>query len=461
MSTLRCFTYRSTYPVSREAGWQWHANPGAMERLIPPWERITIIRKDEPDFADGARVEFIIRTGPISQRWIAEHQTVKAPEHFSDVQVQGPLKSWIHHHRFHVVDEEHFELEDSMEYQLPGYLENIPLAGPYIAERRLEQLFTYRHHVTANDLACIHRYPNKALRILVSGASGLVGSALSSFLGTAGHEVWKLVRDPVSSQERSIYWDPKKREMDYKACEDFDAVIHLAGENIAGRWTRKKKRRIRDSRVEGTRFLVEQLRQLKSPPRCFLCASAVGYYGDRGSAWVDEGSAQGEGFLAEVCQEWEEASKGLEHSRTVNARLGVVLSPSGGALNQMLLPFKLGIAGKMGSGEQYMPWIALDDVLYQLYHCLMTDGLTGPVNLVSPEAITNKEFTKTLGLVLRRPTLFPMPRLVAKLVMGEMADALIFSSNRVLPSKLQQTHAHFAFPTLEAAFRHQLGRVLN
>jgi len=243
--------------------------------------------------------------------------------------------------------------------------------------------------------------------------------------------------------------------------EGFDAVIHLAGESIASdRWTEAKKRAIRDSRVIGTRLVSEAIARMKKPPQVLICASAIGYYGDRGDELLKEGSAAGSGFLPDVCKAWEAATvpavqKGV---RVVNLRFGIILSAQGGAFAKMLTPFKMGVGGNLGSGTQYMSWIALDDVVGVIAYALETNSLSGPVNTVCPQAVTNAEFTQTLGRVLRRPTIFPMPAFAARLVFGEMADALLLSSARVVPDVLTQSGYSFQWPDLEGAFRHLLNK---
>jgi len=294
------------------------------------------------------------------------------------------------------------------------------------------------------------------VRILVSGSSGLVGSALVPFLTTSGHSVTRLVRSAPGKEEGR--WDPAAGTIDAAALEGHDAVVHLAGENIAERWTPERKARIKDSRVKGTRLLAETLGRLAQPPKVLVAASAIGYYGDRGDALLREDSTSGSGFLAEVAREWEAATaaaatKGI---RVVNLRIGVVLSPRGGALAKMLLPFKLGLGGVVGSGKQHWSWIALDDLLGIILFALNTDTLKGPVNAVSPKPVTNYEFTKTLGRVLKRPTIFPMPASAARFAFGEMADELLLSSTRVDPTKLVAAGYQFRFPELEGALRQVL-----
>jgi len=296
------------------------------------------------------------------------------------------------------------------------------------------------------------------MKVLVTGSTGFIGSALVSALTAAGHQVTRLVRKLAGAGE--VRWDPAAGAIDTGGLEGHDAVVHLAGENIAGRWTAAKKQRIRESRVNGTRLLAEALAKLSRRPRALVCASAIGYYGDRGEEKLREGSPPGKGFLAEACVAWEAAAKPAADAglRVVHLRIGVVLHPKGGALKQMLLPFKLGLGGVIGSGRQYMSWIALDDLIGIFQHALANDSLRGPANAVAPNPATNREFTKSLGQVLSRPTIFPMPAFAARLAFGEMADELLLASTRVEPARLAASGYSFAYPQLEATLRHLLGR---
>ena len=302
------------------------------------------------------------------------------------------------------------------------------------------------------------------MKILVSGSSGLVGSALLPVLRSAGHEVVRLVRRPSAlsgSGDSTVQWNPERGELDGGRLEGIEAMVHLAGENIAARrWTAAQKARIRDSRVRGTALLSDRLANLARPPATLVAASAIGFYGDRGDERLHEDSASGNDFLSEVCRQWEAASlpaaeKGI---RVVRLRLGIVLSPRGGALAKMLTPFKLGAGGKIGSGRQYLSWIALDDAVGALCHALADSNLSGPVNAVAPNPATNLEFTKTLGKVLSRPTLFPMPAFAARIAFGEMAQALLLAGARVEPGRLADSGYSFQYPTLEAALRHLLDK---
>jgi uncharacterized protein (TIGR01777 family) len=298
------------------------------------------------------------------------------------------------------------------------------------------------------------------MRVIVSGSTGLVGSSLTGFLKSGGHAVTRLTRRKSEDATQAL-WNPDVGTIDADSLEGHDAVVHLAGENIAaGRWTQQQKARIRDSRVNGTRLLAETLARLARKPTVLVCASAIGFYGDRGDELMTETSGPGEGFLPEVCRQWEAAAEPARAAgiRVVHVRFGVILSTAGGALKKMLLPFKLGLGGKVGSGRQYMSWLALDDAVGIVHHGLSTDSLSGPVNAVAPQPVTNYEFTKTLGRVLRRPTIFPMPAFAARLAFGQLADELLLSSTRVAPRRLEETGYPFRLAELEPALRHLLGR---
>jgi uncharacterized protein (TIGR01777 family) len=296
------------------------------------------------------------------------------------------------------------------------------------------------------------------MKILIAGASGLVGSALVSKLKAEGAEVTPLVRSAAKSGE--IEWHPDRGSIDARALEGFDAVINFAGDGIAkGRWTKEKKRRILDSRVNGTRLLSETMTNLSRKPATFINASAVGFYGSRGDELVDEESGPGEGFLAGVCRQWESATALAEQAgiRVVKLRLGVILTKDGGIMGSMLAPFKLGLGGKVGSGEQVISWVAMDDVVGVISFILQNESVRGPVNAVAPQPVTNEEFTKTLGRVLSRPTFMTMPAFAARLAFGEMADEMMLSSTRVAGKVLNDAGFRFQYPELEGAVRAMLG----
>jgi len=300
------------------------------------------------------------------------------------------------------------------------------------------------------------------MKILVSGSHGLVGKALTRSLTNSGNEVVRLVRRKPSFGAVEIEWHPNHGVVDHEQLEGLDAVVHLAGESIAGgRWDEKRKRAIRESRTRGTSLLSESLARLSRPPSVLLSASAIGYYGDRGDEVLTEESSPGNDFLANVCVEWEALTKPAVEKgiRTVNTRFGIILDAQGGALAKMLTPFRLGVGGRVGDGKQWMSWIALSDVVAAIEFLMTDKSIHGPVNVVSPNPVTNSEFTETLGRALSRPTIFPLPAFAARLAFGEMADALLLSSQRVEPGVLETKGFKFSWPTLEPALKHILASV--
>ncbi len=294
--------------------------------------------------------------------------------------------------------------------------------------------------------------------VLVSGSTGLIGTALVRALEERGHRVVRLVRSGGGGRD-AVRWDPSSGTIEADGLEGIDAVVHLAGEGIAeGRWTAEKKARILDSRKQGTRLLAGAIAGLRTPPRVMVSTSAIGYYGDRGNELLRETSPPGDLFLSKVCVEWEGAAEPAREAgvRVVHPRIGIVLSTKGGALKQTLPIFKLGLGGKIGSGRQYWSWVTLDDVVGAMIHAIETNTLEGPVNVVAPDAPTNVEFTKALGRVLNRPTVFPLPAPAARLMLGEVADELLLPSARVEPARLKETGYDYRHPELEGAFRHLL-----
>lgn len=291
------------------------------------------------------------------------------------------------------------------------------------------------------------------MKVLVSGSTGLVGSHLVRRLTELGHRPVRLVRKPLGGAEPEIVYDIAAGRMETEPLKALDAVVHLAGENIAGKWTAERKEAIYDSRIRSTRAIADALAAMDSPPPVFVCASAIGYYGNRGDEVLDEASEPGEGFLPRVCMDWEAAAQPARTKgvRVVNLRTGVVLSKHGGALAQMLLPFGLGLGGVVGNGKQWMSWIGLRDVVDIIVFVLENDGLNEPVNVVAPNPVTNREFTRTLGIVLRRPTLLPMPGFAVKALFGEMGETLLLGGARVLPKRLEESGYRFRHSQLDDA----------
>ncbi len=451
--------FKSRIDAPAEALFQWHARPGAFERLAPPWTNIELEKHE--GIHDGDRAVFYLTFGPLRLKWVAEHHDYEEGRQFKDVQVKGPFRRWEQTHRMKpdASGTGASLLHDHLTNELP--LDGV--LGSYTdgrVRRQIERQFAYRHRITRQDLALHQRYgAGRTLKVAVSGSHGLIGSHLMHLLTAGGHEVHRLVRSRPTG-EGEIYWNHRREEIERKKLEGLDAVIHLAGENpFAPRWTDEKKMRIYRSRIQGTQFISETLAALDDPPDALVCASAIGYYGDRGDERLTEESAPGEaGFFPAVCREWEEAAQPAAEAgiRTVHLRTAVVLTPARGALPLMLVPFPLGLGGTAGRKGQWFPWISLDDVLGGYYHALMTD-VEGPINLSAPHPITMQTFAETLAGVLHRPAALHVPSAVLRLLMGEAADALALTSARVIPRRLKQSDYAFFHPDLEEALRHQLG----
>ena len=450
---------RSRLPVPAGEAFAWHERPGAFERLIPPWERVEVLERSG-GLGDGARTVARVRSGPLAFRWVAEHHDYVPGSQFADVQTEGPFARWRHLHRFEPEGEDASVATDRIEFALP--LGSVgAAAGRWTARRRIERMLAYRHRLLASDLAeHAHFRDRPRLHVAVTGASGLLGSALVPFLTTGGHRVSRMVRGAPGPDE--IGWDPAAGRLDQAALEGVDAVIHLAGENIGVRWTAARKRRIVDSRLQGTRLLAETLARLRHPPAVLLSASAVGVYGNRGHTVLTEEDPSGEAppdFLVELGHRWEAAADPARAAgiRVVHPRFGIVLTPAGGALGRMLPPFRLGAGGPLGSGRQWVSWVALDDVLGALHHALMADDLSGPVNVTAPGPVTSRHFAATLGRTLGRPALVPAPAFALRLLFGEMADTALLAGQRVLPARLTQSGYRFRYPELAMALEHLLG----
>jgi uncharacterized protein (TIGR01777 family) len=449
----------SRLPFPPAAVFGWHERPGALERLMPPWEHAGVVERTG-GIRDGDRV--VLKVGaPLGVRWAARHVDFEQDRQFADEQVEGPFGRWRHLHRFDPDGPAACVMTDRIEYAPP--LGAIGAAGdPLLIRPRIERMLGYRHEVVRRDLETHGAYGDRPrLRIAVTGASGLVGRALIPFLTTGGHAVVRIVRH--RSRDDQIEWDYQRGRVDRSKLEGLDAVIHLAGEPIGARWTKDRRRNIRESRSIGTRFLAEALAWLERPPKVLISASAIGVYGNRGDARLTEKSSTLDAppdFLTDVARQWEAGTEPARAAgiRTVLTRFGIALSPAGGALERMLTPFRLGVGGPLGSGRQYMSWIAIDDLIGGIHHALMTDSLAGPVNLTAPNPVTNEDFARTLGRVLERPAVVPVPAAALSLAFGEMARVTILSSARVLPERLLASGYVFRYPALEGALRFVLGR---
>lgn len=453
------FVAESALDVSAASAFDWHDRPGALERLTPPWERVRIVSPGH-GIRDGSTVELEVAFGPLRRHWLARHDACLPGRQFRDVSVRGPFPRWEHVHEFIPVSTNRCLLRDSLSYRLPGGKIG-GLLGARLVRRKLSRLFRYRHDVTRQDLAMLARLKDPTpLTIAVSGASGLVGTALTALLTTAGHRVLKLVRRAAQSPDE-LQWDAKAGLHQPERLADVDALVLLAGENIAaGRWTPDVMERIRSSRVDAVRANVRSLARLQPRPRALVSASAIGYYGDRGDELLTESSPPGKGFLADTAVAWERealAARDL-NMRVAVLRIGVVLSPRGGALAKLLPLFSLGLGGPVGSGRQFMSWISIDDVIGAIHHVVTDPDLHGPINVVAPNPVTSAEFAATLGRVLHRPAVLPAPAAALRLMLGQMAEETVLASTRVAPEILLRSRYAFRHDTLEAALRHVLGR---
>ncbi|MEP6687493.1 MAG: TIGR01777 family oxidoreductase [Gemmatimonadales bacterium] len=446
-------------PFSADAVFAWHERPGAFERLTPPWEHAEVVERSG-GLADGGRA--VMRVGaPVGLRWVARHTEYEAGRQFVDEQVEGPFARWRHLHRFDPDGSSACVMTDRIDYSPP--LGAVGVVGdPWLIRPRLERMLAYRHELLRRDLETHERYADRPRqRVAVTGASGLIGSSLAPFLTTGGHTVVPLVRR--RAREGEVFWNFGQARIDADGLEGIDAMVHLAGETIGARWTQDRRRAIIESRVIGTRFVSETLARLKRPPRVLIAASAVGIYGNRGDETLTEASptlAAPKDFLTEVGREWEAATEPARAAgiRVVLLRFGIVLSPAGGALGRMLPPFRLGLGGPLGNGRQYMSWVAIDDLLGAIHHAMMTDTLAGPVNATAPHPVTGRAFATTLGRVLQRPALLPVPATALRLAFGEMADVALLAGARVLPARLQESGYVFRYSELEGALRFLLGR---
>lgn len=441
--------HQVTLPINAHALFEWFGREGVFSRLTPPWEQVTLLSRD-PGLEAGNRTHFIVKEGPFSFPWVSEQVDYEFNESFTDMQIKGPFSYWHHLHRFRYLTEDSSIMEDTVRYIPPG--------GPLVQllfrrriKHKIKTVFRYRSRVLFNDLTCVTRYDIHPLRILIAGGTGFIGKELEAFLISCGHTVSLLTRHPTKPHH--IAWDPTKGQLDPKDVEGFDVWINLAGENITTRWTTAKKESIRASRIDATRLLAATINHLSSPPATFISASAIGYYGTKTPSPVNETGSPGDSFLASVCTEWEaEAQKA--NCRVVIPRFGVVLSPKGGMLKQMLPTFRLGLGGVIGTGEQRISWITLDDLLYQMYHVICTKEIEGPVNFVTENEVTNEEFTRLLSKTIHRPSFFTIPQAIIRLFFGQMGEETILSSATVLPKKLGETGSTFAYPTLSKAFEH-------
>lgn len=421
---------------------------------------------------NGAISVFRINVGPITFKWVAKHFGYIHNLQFQDKMIKGPFKKWVHTHSFISQGQNQCIIEDKIEY-MPRFGK----IGSKILQKRMQnylnQLFLYRSRILVNDLFLEKITQEKGKRILISGSHGLIGSSLIPLLTSIGrHKISRLVRKvknnnmdllPETNKEdkKSIFWDPQYNKLDPYELEGFDIIIHLAGENIFGRWTDTKKQRIFDSRVGSTKLLSESLTKISHPPSLLICASAIGYYGDRPNEYLTEDSNPGKGFLSEVCQKWEKATKEATEIgiRVVNTRFGVVLTPKGGILQKLLSPFKLGLGITIGNKDQYISWVSIEDVIKSIFYSITNTSIKGPINIVSPNPVSNLEFSDILKKIFNPKLSMSISQNIPKLIFGEMSKEVLSTNTYVIPKKLVSTDYKFFSSELEDSLRFLLGKI--
>lgn len=463
------FHAESVMPCDARTLYDWHARPGALERLQPPWQRVRVVERtpgaDHPRIGEGARVRLQLRMGPWSVPWIAQHADHRPGERFTDRQLVGPFDRWVHEHRFESVDERTSRLVDHVSYQPPGGALGAALLGGRI-RRELDRLFWYRHRRTRLDLAR-HAHGPAPMTVAIAGSSGMIGSALAAFLATGGHRVVRLVRRrpdpaPLDGLEQR-WWNPHAHEICPYALAGVDAVVNLCGQDVSrGRWTPARRTQLLASRVRPTRTLADAIASLPSSdrPRVLINASGAHAYGQGGDRPLTEADGPGDGFLAHLVQRWEAATRPAQAVgvRVVHARLGIVLGATGGVLARLRLPTLLGLAGPIGSGRQWWPWIGLDDAIGAIHHMLASDRLHGPVNVCAPNAATANDVIAAIAQALRRPSALGLPAGVARCLLGrQKAQELLLASLRAEPRALEAAGFRWLHPTLLEAVGWELG----
>lgn len=452
------FEKRSPLPVDRDTAFAWHDRPGAFERLTPPFEPVTLVEQTG-GIRDGAKVVIKINNGPIAIRWHARHEGYDPPAKFEDVQTKGPFARWHHRHLFEEAADGTSVMHDHVTYAPPfGPLGKL---GMPIIRKKLDRMFAYRHDTLINDLTDHARFAEEGTKtFVVTGASGLLGTQLCAYLSTGGHRVRRMVRDRAQAGGDRFFWDPIGGAFDPEALDGADFVIHLAGEQVfALRWSEAKKKRLTESRRLGTQTVARAI-ALHGGVRTLVSASAVGYYGHQPGGTLDESAGKGEGFLSDVCAAWEAGTEEARDAgvRVAITRIGVVLTPAGGALKAMLPAFKLGLGGRLGPGTQAFPWISIDDTIRALHWCARRKDIEGPVNLVAPERLDQRTYAKTLARTLRRPSFMTTPAWALRLAMGELADEIALKDAPVVPGVLERTGFAFRDDRASAALARLLGR---
>lgn len=438
--------------------YRYHCHPGAFGRLCPPWEKVQVREKDE-GIKEGDIRHLKVGPPPIQLPWVALHEGFQEGRQFVDRQTSGPFRKWVHTHSFEPQDGDTCLLRDHIEYAAPL---NLPL-GP-LFQKKLTPMFRFRHRQTERDLRLLLAHPsplrdasNQALKVAITGSSGLLGRSLTSFLQVAGHRVIQLKRGHQAPGGDAALWWP---EPDQEALEGLDAVVHLAGETVGQLWTKAVRERVFFSRSEGTKRLSRALADLKSPPKVLISTSATGYYEQKleSNGPVDESATPGDDFLAEVCQAWEEGTAPAEEAgiRVCHLRIGLVVSGRGGFMSPQFPAFKMGLGAVLGQGTQMQPVIDIDDVIGSIYHLLQKEELSGAFNATCPNPLTQAEFAQDLARACSRPLWMKVPEAPLRFVLRDQAD-LLFRGVQAVPKRLLESGYEFLSPTFEDSLKHQMG----
>ncbi|MGL1931255.1 MAG: TIGR01777 family oxidoreductase [Desulfotalea sp.] len=440
--------------------YKWHDLPGVIERLIPPWQKAKLLERSG-GLGLGGKTILDLSFGPFTKKYIGEHLEEQPGEMFTDIQSQGPFKSWRHEHSFLAKKTASISstiLDDKIEYELPMQ-SFLPTAIFNHIHKQLDKTFHYRHETILNDFKILKKYKTASKNILISGASGSIGKRLIPLLKSCGHRVWKLVRCLPNPENQEIYWNPKTGKVG--SLPHIDGLIHLAGEYIGlGRWSSQKKQEVLLSRKLGT----ETLAKLAADKQIdfFLSSSATGYYGNIPEQNIGETQAPGSDFISQVCKIWEDSTTAAKKAgiRTVILRMGAVLDCGSGVLQKLSSAGLFGVPRYFGSGDQFMSWICMDDLITAILHCIATP-IAGPVNICSPTPITNKEFMAKIANIGKKIILPPIPKKYLQLVYGQMANEIALASSHVSPEKLIQSGFEFYYPSMESCLNRQLGHQNN
>lgn len=463
------FVKRSRIDSPAADVFSYHMHPGSLDRLIPPWSFLRVIQ--ESDHLKNESLAILeLKFGPIKIRWISQHKGYVKNIQFQDEMTHGPLQKWVHTHSFSPDSNGECIMQDRIEYSIFPILNNLAFVNKRL-QNYLNQFFEYRHELLKNDIKLfrqISQYKNK--KVLVSGSNGVIGSALMPLLKTVGnHDITRLIRPSslsststasVLNNSKEIIWDPSIQKIDLEAMNGFDTIIHLGGSNILGRWTKSRKNAIRNSRLQSTKLICESILRLEKPPNTFICASAIGYYGNRGQEILTEESAAGRGFLSDLCKDWEGLSEPLVSKgiRVVHLRFGLVLTPQGGLLNKLMMPSLLRMGLKIKCENPFLSWISIEDAIRIILFAMSNYQITGPINVVSPKPVRMMEFVKAISNVFKIKFNLALNKNILKLVIGEALDEVILSSSFVLPKKIKSFGYQFVNTDLEQCLHSLLGR---